>query len=312
MNLVTETRRALVLGYGFIGKSLVAELVERGDAVCAFGRRQRPMELPEVAKWYQGDFNNLESLHEALEGTDVVYHLVADSVPKDTHHRLEQELGKLTFSTLDFVQACVERNVSRIVFASSASVYGIQEPHPINERAPTDPISAHGIHKLMIEKYLLMKSKVLPIDVKIARISNPYGRAQDIHGRQGIIAIALGCLLTDKELSLSGDGAAVRDFIAVEDVAAALAHLGTTTSVQSVFNVSSGYPVRLSTMLDLLAKLSHRQLRIKYGPSISSDIPYSCLSFEALLEAGWSPKVSFGEGIKDLVSWHLQAGEGKR
>lgn len=298
-------RRTAVFGYGFIGRNLVERLQARGvGSITVFSRGPRPADLPAAIDWAQGDFNDLDAHADVLDGIDTVYHLIASTVPADTHYRLAEELNQTTYATLRFVELCCTRSVSRLVFASSASVYGTQPHQPITEDAVTNPTSAHGIHKLMIEKYLLMYQHMGRIDVRIARISNPYGDHQNIHGRQGLIAIAVGRLLSGEPLHINGDGSAVRDFIHVRDVAEGLVDLSQPDMPFSVVNIASNLPVSLLRTVELINTLAAHPLPVVLGPRVETDLEYSCLSASKLQSMGWRPEIGLDAGLKALLGAH--------
>ena len=101
---------------------------------------------------------------------------------------------------------------------------------PIAETAVTDPISSHGIQKLAIEKYLLLHRFHRGLDVRIARLSNPFGPGQRLYGRQGFVALTIGHLLKDEPILLRDGGRPVRDFLYIDDVTEALDRLASQDS----------------------------------------------------------------------------------
>ena len=206
-------RKAAVLGAGFIGLTLVRRLVAAGAEVAVLDLNAPPAELVGRVHWVRGEFADPKAVEQVIAGADVAFHLISSTVPGDEHVEVSRELSDNIFATLRFVELCDQLAVPRVVFASSSSVYGVQERVPIAETAVTDPISSHGIQKLAIEKYLLLHRFHRGLDVRIARLSNPFGPGQRLYGRQGFVALTIGHLLNGEPILLRDGGRPVRDFL---------------------------------------------------------------------------------------------------
>lgn len=292
---------AAVVGGGFIGKHLIRNLLLQGTSVRVLDRNNCPSEFDRKVEWYKADYHDSEALLSVLTGADVAYHLVSSTVPGDQHVDIAQELHDNVIGSLRFAQSCIDRSVTRLVFASSASVYGVQEHFPIAESASTWPISAHGIHKLTIEKFLWLSHRANGLDVRVVRLANPYGPGQSLTGRQGFVAIAIGCLLRDKPLVLR-DQSVIRDFIYVEDVAEAMMLAGLAESAPRVLNLGSGQGASLSEVLKLIESLSGRALRTLTAPPRQVDIPVSVLDISlAQTQLGFTPAIDLRHGISHTL-----------
>jgi len=208
---------------------------------------------------------------------------------------------------LRFIEMCITVGTSRIIFVSSSSVYGIQEHTPIPESAATDPISSHGIHKLTIEKYLLLARLEHNIDIRIVRLANPFGPGQDLHGRQGFVAIAIGKILSGQPVLLRAGGAPVRDFIFIDDVARALALVGRVSSVPPVMNLGTGVGHSLGAVVRALEELLGHTIAFVDGPLRRADIPTSVLDVRLLSGSiGFVPSKPLVEGLDaTLRHWHV-------
>ncbi len=142
-----------IIGAGFIGKSLIRKLLARNINVRVLDRNSCPLEFSGKLTWLTGNFDDQRMLGESLVGVSVAYHFVSSTVPVDQSVDVAMELNQNVIGTLRFIDACLAAGVKRIVFASSASVYGIQEKLPISEAAPTNPISAHGTISLQLRSF---------------------------------------------------------------------------------------------------------------------------------------------------------------
>ena len=150
--------RCVVLGGGgFIGTNLCRRLAGRVGALKAFGRRKSFPEALEGVDWFQGDFNDPSSIAAAIEGYDTVFHLISATTPAIANVDKIADLRSNVASTLHLLEACRAEAVDRVVFVSSGgTIYGISQQLPTNEDAPCWPISAYGVSKLAVERYLYL------------------------------------------------------------------------------------------------------------------------------------------------------------
>ena len=131
--------------------------------------------------------------------------------------------GRTSQSSLALFDICRNSGVKRIVFVSSGgTIYGPSAQIPISETAPTDPITAYGVGKLAIEKYLALYEHLFGLDYRILRVANPFGPFQIPLKNQGVIAALISRALKNEPIEIWGDGSVVRDYIYVDDVVAAL------------------------------------------------------------------------------------------
>jgi UDP-glucose 4-epimerase len=294
-----------VLGAGFIGRALIRNLLLKSKTVRVLDRNSCPSEFLGNTQWIKGVFEDKRALRDLLDGVSVAYHLVSSTVPGDQHVDAARELHDNVVSTLQFIDVCLEVGVKRIVFASSASVYGVQELIPIKESAMTNPISTHGINKLAIEKFLLLAKYQHDISVQILRISNPYGPGQNISGRQGFIGMTIGHILSNSPVLLRNQGLAIRDYIYIDDLAAAFALAGELNDSPSVMNVGSGRGHSLRDVINIFSLLLNKSIATNYSVSRSVDIPSSILDIE-LFQAfsASSHGTNLREGLIKTLNFH--------
>jgi UDP-glucose 4-epimerase len=291
-------RRVAVLGAGFIGLNLVRRLVGGDSDVAVLDHNEVPVHLPERVRWIRGDFADPKAIAQVLDGADVAFHLISSTVPGDEHVEVSRELSDNIFATLGFLEVCERLAVPRVVFASSSSVYGLQARMPIAETAVTDPISSHGIQKLAIEKYLLLHRFHRGLDVRIARLSNPFGPGQRLYGRQGFVALTIGHLLKDEPILLRDGGRPVRDFLYIDDVTEALDRLATHDDAPSVVNIGSGIGHSLQEIVSTVERAIQRPIKFIAGEPRRADIPVSVLNVTlAATGIGFRPAVPVREGL---------------
>jgi UDP-glucose 4-epimerase len=298
-------KRFAIIGAGFIGQALVRNFLKQGIEVSVLDRHVCPDEFVDKVSWVAGDFQDQHALSVALQGVTVAYHLVSSTVPGDQHVDVAKELQENVVGSLHFIDSCLAAGVNRIVFASSSSVYGVQEHFPISESASTNPVSAHGIHKLTLEKFLLLANHLHGIEVRILRIANPYGPGQSILGRQGFVAIAIGSLLQNVPLALRDMGRMVRDFIYIDDLAEALARAGQFDGLSPIMNIGAGKGYTLREVLDVMGQLVGREVRTISADARSVDIPVSVMNIGlAHARMGFTPTIGLREGLAKTLRSH--------
>jgi UDP-glucose 4-epimerase len=275
--MMAERRNMAVLGAGFIGLNLVRRLADAGANVSVLDHNEVPPELAGRVRWVRGEFADPKAVKPVLANADVAFHLISSTVPGDEHVEISRELSDNILATLGFLEICEHLSVPRVVFASSSSVYGLQERVPIAESAVTDPISSHGIQKLAIEKYLLLHRFHRGLDVRIARLSNPFGPGQRLYGRQGFIALMVGHLLNNEPILLRDDGRPVRDFLYIDDVTDALNRLASQDNAPAVVNIGSGAGHSLRQVVAMVEEAIRRPIGSIPGELRRADIPVSVL-----------------------------------
>lgn len=297
--------RAAVLGAGFIGLSLVRRLMESHSEVAVLDHNHAPVDLPGQVRWIRGEFADPAAIEQVLAGAEVAFHLVSSTVPGDEHVEVSRELSDNIFATLRFLDVCERQGVPRVVFASSSSVYGLQAQIPIPETAVTDPISSHGIQKLAIEKYLLLHRFHRGLDVRIARLSNPFGPGQRLFGRQGFVAMTIGHLLRGEPILLRDGGRPVRDFLYIDDVIEALTRLANYRNAPSVVNIGSGIGHSLQDIIAIVEDAIGRPIASIPGDLRRADIPVSVLDVtRAAAGIGFRSAVSVRDGLLRTLRYH--------
>jgi UDP-glucose 4-epimerase len=293
-------------GGGFLGVNLCRRLAASGVRVRAFGRRCRfPQDLAGI-EWRQGDLCDGAALASAIASCEIVFHLVHSYMPQSADLNMAEDVRQNVIASLALLEISRKLEVKRIVFVSSGGiVYGPTPPLvPTPETAPTDPISAYGISKLAIEKYLRLYEHHHGLTFRVLRVANLYGPFQLPEKNQGVIAALISCALHDKEFEIWGDGSAVRDYVYVDDVVDALLLAAADQSGERIFNIGSGegrnlHQVAAAIEAELGVKLATRRTQ---GRII--DIPISVVSIErAAAVLKWKPKTPFDVGLRRTIDW---------
>jgi UDP-glucose 4-epimerase len=283
----------LVLGgAGFIGSHLAEALAQAGHRVRVFDRPHVDR-LPLFARAkgfevFTGDFLNPQALAPALQGAEVVFHLVSTTLPKNSNDNPVYDVESNVLGSLRLIELCRKHGVRKLVFVSSGgTVYGVPRSTPVAEDHPTDPISSYGIHKLMVEKYLALAHRLHGLDYRIVRPANLYGPRQRLDIAQGAVAVFLDRALRDQPIQIWGDGSVVRDYVYVADAVDAMLKGASLNQLVAEIEQLLGRPV----------KVEHSEARVL-------DVPVNVLDAslaERLL--GWRASTPLREGLRRTCEW---------
>jgi UDP-glucose 4-epimerase len=307
---VTESRPACIVlgGGGFLGTNLCRHLASAGYRVRAFGRRCLFPEALGDIEWFEGDFNNPVSLATAIEGHEVVFHLLSATTPYSANLDMAADIQQNVISTLKLLDISNNLDVKRIIFVSSGgTIYGPTNQVPIPETAPTKPITAYGISKLAIEKYLALYEHLHGLEHRILRLANPFGPFQVPLKQQGVIATLISHSLKGQVVDIWGDGSIVRDYVFVDDVVRALELVVSDQTEARIFNIGSGHGKSLLQVISSVEVLLNTKLRINWQRGRAIDVPKSVLCVErarALL--GWTGSTAFELGLEKTLGWWKQ------
>lgn len=295
--------KVLVLGgASFIGSALIERLIKLGYSITAIDRYW-PRKDPNVA-CIVGDVFDPALLDETMPGHDVVIHLVSTTVPATSNKSPIFDCETNVIGTLRILDAMVENGLGNIIFASSGgTAYGIPDVQPINELSANFPISAYGIGKVTIEKYLYLYSYLYGLHATSLRISNPFGPGQDPEKGQGVIAAFTYRAIRNLPIEIWGDGSVVRDFIYIDDVVDAFVASIESNKLFTILNIGLEKGYSLLDVLDLLqVKLGHN-IPVEFRPSRNCDVPSIILDTQkAQSEIGWTPQHSFEQGLEKLIT----------
>ena len=296
-------------GGGFIGSTIADRLLKDGHELRIFERPRvepyRQFSADEKVEWLTGDLMSVHDVSNAIDGVDVVLHLVSTTLPKNSNDDPIYDVQSNLVSTLQLLNAMVAKQVRKIVFISSGgTVYGNPVYLPIDEKHPTEPRVSYGITKLAIEKYLLMFQELHGIKANILRVANPFGERQRIETAQGAVGVFLSKAIQNQPIEIWGDGSVTRDYLYISDVAEAFARAVDYEGAKSVFNISSGVGTSLNDMIVLLEQVLGREVVRHYQPGRPFDVPISVLDNSlARQELGWEPQIKMADGMIKTANW---------
>jgi len=301
--------RALVTGgAGFIGSNLARALLERGDEVRVLdnfstGNRVNLEGLD--VDIVEGELRSYERVHNAVRGTEVVYHLGAlGSVPRSVQDPLTTNAVNVD-GTMNVLLAARDEGVRRVVFASSSSVYGSSASLPATEGSAVDPISPYGVAKLAAERYCVSFSRVYAsFETVVLRYFNVFGPRQNPRSQYAAaVPLFISAIAADEPVTIFGDGEQSRDFTYVENVVAAnLAAADAEGANGKIFNVAAGAPKRVNTLVDTIGRLLGKDVVREHAPPRAGDIRDSFADVSAARAVlGWTPTIDFEDGLSRTI-----------
>lgn len=306
-------------GAGFIGSHLVEALLAQDHQVKVFdnfstGKRENlaPMISPAL-EIIEGDIADDQLLQAACGDVDVIFHLAAVvsvqlSIEKPAECSRTNALG-----TVNVFEAARKAHVGRVVYASSAAVYGDNANLPLSEMETPAPLSPYGLDKWYGENIGRLYAQLHGFSSSGMRFFNVYGPRQDPKSPySGVISIFLEAARQEKELTIFGDGEQSRDFIYVKDIVTAmLLAMQRTNSSAEIFNVASGTETTLNELVETMNSSLGKKLRKKFLAARSGDIVKSAADISRVRNIlGFRAQHSLGEGLKATYeSLNRQAGK---
>jgi nucleoside-diphosphate-sugar epimerase len=298
--------RALVTGGGgFIGSNLVRGLLERGDQVRVLdnfstGRRENLAGLD--VEVVEGELRSYERAHNAIRGTEVVFHLGAlGSVPRSVQDPLTSSAVNVE-GTLNVLLAARDEQVRRVVFSSSSSVYGSAGELPRTESMAPDPISPYGVAKLAAERYCVSFSRVYEsFEAVVLRYFNVFGpRQSPLSQYAAVVPLFITAIARGEPVTIYGDGEQSRDFTFVSNVVDATMRAADAADASGrIFNVAAGSPASVNRLAELVGEIVGREPEKRHAPPRPGDVRDSWADVSAARELlGYKPSVALEEGLR--------------
>ena len=209
--------------------------------------------------------------------------------------------------TINILEACRKTGVRRIVFSSTAAVYGDVSAVPVLEDFNTDPLSFYGLSKLTVEKYLKLYQKLYGLEYVILRYANVYGERQGDGGEGGVISIFMKLLAQNKALTIHGDGKQSRDFVYAGEIANANWLALNTENINEIYNISTQTETSINELVETLETIAGKKFAITYGAPRQGDILRSVLSNDKAREKiGYKVETSLAEGLRRTYQYFVK------
>lgn len=294
-------------GAGFIGSHTVDKLIAQGAKVVVVDNLSTGKEenLNPAAEFVKLDIS-VEQLNQvfASYAPEYVIHLAAQvSVARSTDDPVLDSKTNIVGS-VNVLENCRSFGVKKIVYASSAAVYGNPDEVVISETTPVDPSSFYGVSKLTPENYFKVFNNLYGLGYTILRYANIYGPRQDALGEGGVISIFATRILAGQSPTVFGDGEQTRDFVYVGDVADANVK-ALTGGGQMVLNVGTGSRISINELFAMMKEIAGAGLSPQYAEARPGDVRHSCLDNVRIIEnLNWQPQVSLKEGLANTLEFY--------
>ena len=288
-------------GAGFIGRHLIPSL-SKDHSITIYDNLSNSTK-PDLQniEFVKGDILDFKTLVESSKEFDVVIHLaakidVAESVinPKDT-------MNVNVNGTENILKCCVENKIKKIIFASSAAVYGEQE-NIITEETKTNPLSPYGESKLVAEEKIKKYCNQNNLNAIIFRMFNVYGSGQTKQ-YAGVITKFSDNILQNISLTIYGDGKQTRDFISINDIVEAYRYVLENIQEKKciTYNLGTGVATSITQLAKLMLEIFKKNLEINYVEQKKGDIKHSVADISLIKrELGFVPKTKLKDGLANF------------
>lgn len=303
-------------GAGFIGSHIVRKLLETGNTPIVLDNFSTGAleNIPTEVKYYRMDI-----LDKTLQGVlkdekiDAIVHLAGQTMVDYSLKHPFEDMTQNIEGIVNLLEAARITGVNRVVFSSTAAVYGdVNESDlPIRENHVLQPMSFYGLSKLTEEKYLEMYHKIFGVNYVILRFANVYGERQGIKGEGGVISIFAKCFAENKDITVFGDGKQTRDFIYAGDIADGIYAALQTSNVNTVYNLSTQIEVSLLGIINTCSVILHKEINPHFESERKGDIYRSMLcNRKAKEELFWTPKTNLVTGLERTLIYFLDDNAG--
>ena len=293
-------------GAGFIGSHIVEHF--QGLAEARVLDNLRSGFLRNLAglehEFIEGSITDREAVRRAMQGVDFVFHLAAMiSVPESMRKPIEcNEIN--ASGTLTVLEEAARAKVRKLVFSSSAAIYGNNPQTPKLETMLPEPKSPYAITKITGEYYCRMFADEGWLATTALRYFNVFGPRQDPKSQYAAaVPIFIERAIEHEPITIYGDGSQTRDFIYVKDIAKANAFFATQSSATGAFNLGYGMRITVNDLASTICESAGSASQIRYAPERAGDVKHSMAAVEKLRGAGFNPAGNLRDGLDATIDF---------
>ncbi len=306
-----EGMKVLVTGgAGFLGSYLV-ERLNATNEVSVFddlstGSLRNLEGCKEEVRLHRDSILHVRALAKALQGQDLVYHFAAKTSVAESVEKPDEYWRTNVEGTLNVLKAAVDAGVKRVVFVSSAAVYGNQEANPKVESMRPAPASPYATTKMVGEFACEEIAQLKGLETVVVRVFNAYGPRQDpTSSYAGVVARFCAAVAADKPIEIHGDGEQTRDFLYAGDVAEGLDLAGEKPVAGQIFNLGSGAATSVADVARHLSEITVAPIKAVRKEHRAGDVRHSRADIEKAIEKlGFAPKTSLREGLERTLAYY--------
>ncbi len=294
-------------GAGFIGSNVVRFLLDKGWKVRVIDNLSSGYKINLDGldvDFIEGDITDAQVTYRSCEGVDVVFHLAACVGRQKSIDNPILDASTNVLGAVNILEGMRRHGVKRIVYSSSAAIFGELETPSIAENHPLNADSPYGVSKLAAEKMILAYSGIYDITGVCLRYFNIYGVNQrfDLYGN--VIPIFAKRLYSGEPITMYGDGEQTRDFVNVKDVAMANYLAATSEVGTGVYNLGSGESITINRLASMMQELSGIDHGIVYAPQRPADVRHcKADTSKVFRELGFKTSVGLEAGLTEYLEW---------
>ena len=316
-NKISNSTILVTGGAGFIGSYVVEYLLEhapkkiiildnliRGSHANMINFKDNPL-----VQFIEGDLRNTELLEECIAGTDYVFHMAALRINSCAANPSEgfDVMLKCTFNVAEL---CVKHNVKKVIYSSSASVYGLAQHFPTPESDnPYDNQTFYGAAKLFGEQLFRSFKFMYGLEYVALRYFNAYGPRMDTDGKYTEVMIKwLDCIRDNKNPLIFGDGSTTMDFVYVKDIAKSNVAALLSDATDEAFNIGNCEETSLKELLEVLLKVNNSKLAPEYREENSVNPVSRRLADVSKAKSllNFTPTITLEQGMRELSEWYFE------
>jgi len=293
-------------GAGFIGSHIVEHFQGQAEVRVLDNLRSgfKRNLAGQPHEFIEGSILDRERVRQAVAGVDYVFHLAAMiSVPESMQKPIEcNELN--TTGTLVVLEEAARAGVKKLVFSTSAAIYGDNPVTPKVETMLPEPKSPYAITKLDGEYYCDLFAREGRLATACLRYFNVFGPRQDPKSQYAAaVPIFIDQAVKQEPITIHGDGEQTRDFIYVKDIVAANAFFATQSPATGVFNVAYGQRLTINELARMICQFTGSRSEIKHAAPRAGDVKHSLAAIDKLRAAGFRPASNFAAGLNETIRW---------
>jgi len=322
-DIISGSRILVTGGAGFIGSYVIEELLLHNPAqviiidnfIRGSEENMKSFRDNPVIEFHEGDIRNNSLLEKCIQGCDYVFHMAALRInacaanPREGFEVMMQ-------ATFNLAELCVKHHVKKIVYSSSASVYGLAQHFPTPESDhPYDNQTFYGAAKMWGEQLLRSFKFMYGLNYVALRYFNAYGPRMDTDGKYTEVMIKwLDCIRDNKNPLIYGDGSTTMDFIYVKDIAKSNVAALTADVSDESFNIGNCEETSLKELLKVLLDVNNSKLTVEYREANSVNPVSRRLAdiSKAKKLLNFSPVTSLESGLKELSEWYFAKQKSKQ
>lgn len=317
MNSIKNSRILITGGAGFIGSYVVEELLQLSPSKIVIidnlirGSRENMKSFIDnpLIEFVEGDIRDMVLLEKSIDGCDYVFHMAALRINACAANPAEG-FDVMLKSTFEVAQLCVKYKIKKVIYSSSASVYGLAQHFPTPETdSPYDNQTFYGSAKMWGEQLFRSYKFMYGLDYVALRYFNAYGPRMDTDGKYTEVMIKwLDCIKNGKNPVIYGDGSTTMDFVYVRDIAKANVAALIADVSDEAFNIGNCEETSLKQLLDVLLQVNNANVTPEFREENSINPVSRRLAdiTKAKKLLAFTPAISLEVGLKELSNWYFQ------